>query len=347
MRDNQFNLSSANVTEDIDDITGSRRLRRMRKADWSRRIVQETRLSVDNLILPFFLTDGSGVSEPIEAMPGVERHSVDMAVRLAEKAAKLGIPALAPFPRESAEVKTEDGAFISSPDNLINRAVRAIKKEVPEIGIITDAALDPFTSHGHDGILRNGEIVNDESVAMIVKGALSQAEAGADIIAPSDMMDGRIGAIRRALDQNGYNNVAIISYATKFASAFYGPFRDAIGTAGVLKGDKKTYYIDPANSDEALREAEQDILEGADMLMIKPGLPYLDIVQKLKNAFRLPTFAYQVSGEYSMIKAASMNGWIDGDKVMMESILAFRRAGCDGILTYAALEIAEKLKAEG
>ncbi|PWL18267.1 porphobilinogen synthase [Falsochrobactrum shanghaiense] len=340
-------LSSANITAHIDDVTGSRRLRRMRKASWSRRLVQETRLSVDNLILPFFLTYGEGVSEPVDAMPGVERHSVDMAVRLAEKAAKLGIPAVAPFPRERAEVKTDDGSFVASPDNLINRAVRAIKKEVPEIGIITDAALDPFTTHGHDGILRDGEIINDESVAMIVRGALSQAEAGADIIAPSDMMDGRIGAIRRALDENGFSHVAIMSYATKFASAFYGPYRDAIGTLGVLKGDKKTYYLDPANSDEALREAEQDVIEGADMLMVKPGMPYLDIIHRLKDTFRLPTFAYQVSGEYAMIKAAGINGWIDEEKVMMEGLTAFKRAGCDGILTYFALEAAQKLQNQG
>jgi len=274
----------------------------------------------------------------------VERHSVDRAVRLAERAAKLGIPAIAPFPRESADVKTDDGAFVASPDNLINRAVRAIKKEIPEIGIITDAALDPFTTHGHDGILRGGEIVNDESVAMVVRGALAQAEAGADIIAPSDMMDGRIGAIRQALDENGFQHIPIMSYATKFASAFYGPYRDAIGTLGLLKGDKKTYYLDPANGEEAVREAAQDVAEGADMLMVKPGLPYLDVIQRLKVELGLPTFAYQVSGEYAMIRAAGINGWVDEERVMMESLLAFKRAGCDGILTYFALDVAEKLK---
>lgn len=333
----------SSVTRQIDEVTQGRRLRRMRKADWSRKLVQEHRLTVNDLILPFFLTDGEGVREPVDAMPGVERYSVDMAVRMAEKAARLGIPAIAPFPREQASVKSEDGAFITSPDNLINRAIRAIKKEVPEIGIISDAALDPFTTHGHDGVLRDGVIVNDLSVEMVVRGALSQAEAGSDVIAPSDMMDGRIGMIRAALDDHGFQDVPIMSYATKFASAFYGPYRDAIGTLGLLKGDKKTYYIDPANTDEAVREAEQDLNEGADMLMVKPGLPYLDIIHRLKTTFRVPTFAYQVSGEYSMIKAAAMNGWIDGDKVMMESLLAFKRAGCDGILTYFAMEVAEQL----
>ena len=344
MTDRQSRSSSADISRHVDDVTGSRRLRRMRKADWSRRLVQESRLTVDDLILPFFLTGGTGVSEPVEAMPGVERHSVDRAVRLAERAAKLGIPAIAPFPRESADVKTDDGAFVASPDNLINRAVRAIKKEIPEIGIITDAALDPFTTHGHDGILRGGEIVNDESVAMVVRGALAQAEAGADIIAPSDMMDGRIGAIRQALDENGFQHIPIMSYATKFASAFYGPYRDAIGTLGLLKGDKKTYYLDPANGEEAVREAAQDVAEGADMVMVKPGLPYLDVIQRLKVELGLPTFAYQVSGEYAMIRAAGINGWVDEERVMMESLLAFKRAGCDGILTYFALDVAEKLK---
>ncbi|YBV97811.1 porphobilinogen synthase [Phyllobacteriaceae bacterium JZ32] len=327
----------------VDEITQGRRLRRMRKADWSRRLVQEHRLTVDDLIWPIFLCEGENHSEPVEAMPGVERYSVDMAVRQAEKAAKLGVPAIAPFPRESLEFRDVNGSYIANPDNLINRAVRAIKKQVPEIGIITDAALDPFTIHGHDGILRDGVIVNDESVEMVVLGALAQAEAGADIIAPSDMMDGRIGAIREALDANGFQDVAIMSYATKFASAFYGPYRDAIGTSGLLQGDKKTYYIDPANSDEAIREAEQDLAEGADMIMVKPGLPYLDIVRRLKDAFAMPTYAYQVSGEYSMIKAAGANGWIDEERVMMESLLAFKRAGCDGILTYFAIEVAQKL----
>ncbi|WOC15038.1 porphobilinogen synthase [Pseudochrobactrum sp. MP213Fo] len=329
----------------IDEITQNRRLRRTRRTDWSRRLVQENTLSVNDLIWPFFVCEGSNVTSPVAAMPGVNRFSVDMAVRQAEKAARLGIPAIAPFPNEPARIKTQDGSYIANPDNLINAVTRAIKKEVPEIGIITDAALDPFTSDGHDGILRNGIILNDESVEMVVRGALAQAEAGADIIAPSDMMDGRVGAIRDALDANGFQHIPIMSYATKFASAFYGPYREAIGTAGVLKGDKKTYYLDPANSDEAVREAEQDVLEGADMLMVKPGMPYLDIIQRLKSQFALPTFAYQVSGEYSMIKAAGQNGWIDEERVMLESLLAFKRAGCDGILTYFALEVAEKLQA--
>ena len=328
----------------IDEITQSRRLRRTRRTEWSRRLVQENALGVNDLIWPFFVCEGSNVVSPIAAMPGVHRYSVDMAVRQAEKAAKLGIPAIAPFPNEPAHIKMQDGSYIANPDNLINSVTRAIKKEVPEIGIITDAALDPFTTDGHDGILRDGIILNDESVEMVVRGALAQAEAGADIIAPSDMMDGRIGAIRDALDANGFQHLPIMSYATKFASAFYGPYREAIGTAGVLKGDKKTYYLDPANTDEAMREAEQDVLEGADMLMIKPGMPYLDIIQRIKSQFALPTFAYQVSGEYAMIKAAGQNGWIDEEKVMMESLLAFKRAGCNGILTYFALEVAEKLK---
>lgn len=335
--------SPSAITTAINETTQSRRLRRMRKTGWSRRMVQENHLTVDDLILPFFLTTGEKVEEPVEAMPGVSRYSVDMAVRLAEKAAKLGIPAIAPFPREDQHVKSEDGAYIANPDNLINRAIRAIKKEVPELGIITDAALDPFTTHGHDGILRDGIIVNDESAEMIVRGALAQAEAGSDIIAPSDMMDGRIGLIRDALDANGFQDIPILSYATKFASAFYGPYRDAIGTLGLLKGDKKTYYISPANTDEAVRESEQDLMEGADMLMVKPGLPYLDIIHRLKSTFRVPTFAYQVSGEYSMIKAAGQNGWINEEAAMMESLMAFKRAGCDGILTYYALEAAEKI----
>jgi porphobilinogen synthase len=278
-------------------------------------------------------------------MPGVFRLSVDVAVREAERAARLGIPAIATFPNIDMALRDETGSAILDPDNLINRATRAIKAAVPEIGIITDAALDPFTSHGHDGILRDGVIVNDESVAQVTAAAGLQAAAGADIVAPSDMMDGRIGAIRDALDQNGFQHVAIMAYATKFSSAFYGPYREAIGTKGVLKGDKNTYYIDPANSDEAVREAEQDLAEGADMLMVKPGLPYLDIVRRLKDEFAMPTFAYQVSGEYSMIKAAAANGWVDGERVMMESLLAFKRAGCDGILTYFAAEVAERLKA--
>jgi porphobilinogen synthase len=329
----------------VDEITEGRRLRRMRKADWSRRLVRENHLTTDDLIWPLFLVEGKDRREPIEAMPGVFRLSVDVAVREAERAAKLGIPAIATFPNIDMALRDQTGSAILDPDNLINRATSAIKKAVPEIGIITDAALDPFTSHGHDGILRDGVVVNDESVAQVTAAAVLQAAAGADIVAPSDMMDGRIGAVRDALDANGFQDVAIMAYATKFSSAFYGPYREAIGTKGVLKGDKNTYYIDPANSDEAVREAEQDLAEGADMLMVKPGLPYLDIVRRLKDEFAMPTFAYQVSGEYSMIKAAGQNGWIDGERVMMESLLAFKRAGCDGILTYFAAEVAERLKA--
>ncbi len=328
----------------VDEITGSRRLRRMRKADWSRRLVQENRLTVDDLIWPIFLIDGENHREEIPAMPGVFRLTVDQAVREAERAARLGIPALATFPNVDLSLRDQTGSAILDPDNLINRASRAIKATVPEIGVITDAALDPFTSHGHDGILRDGIIVNDETVGQVAAAAVLQAAAGADIIAPSDMMDGRIGAIRDALDENGFGDVAIMSYATKFASAFYGPYREAIGTKGLLKGDKKTYYLDHANSEEALREAEQDLAEGADMLMVKPGLPYLDIIRRLKDEFAVPTFAYQVSGEYSMIRAAAANGWIDGEKAMLESLLAFKRAGCDGILTYFAPEVAELLK---
>lgn len=328
----------------VDEITGSRRLRRMRKADWSRRLVQENRLTVDDLIWPIFLVDGANIREPIPAMPDVYRLSVDQAVREAERAAALGIPAIATFPNIAGDRKDVTGSHILDPDNLINAATRAIKAAVPGIGIITDAALDPFTSHGHDGILRDGVIVNDETVEQVTAAAVLQAAAGSDIIAPSDMMDGRIGAIRDALDANGFQDVAIMSYATKFASAFYGPYREAIGTRGLLKGDKKTYYLDHANSDEAMREAEQDLAEGADMLMVKPGMPYLDIIRRLKDEFAVPTFAYQVSGEYSMIKAAAANGWIDGEKAMLESLLAFKRAGCDGILTYFAPQVAELLR---
>jgi porphobilinogen synthase len=342
---NKFTSPRQTAARTVDEITGSRRLRRMRKADWSRRLVQENRLTVDDLIWPIFVIDGENRREEIAAMPGVFRMTVDLAAREAERAAKLGIPAIATFPNVDLSLRDETGSHILDADNVINRATRAIKAAVPEIGIITDAALDPFTSHGHDGILRDGIIVNDETVAQVTAAAVLQAEAGADIIAPSDMMDGRIGAIRDALDAAGFQHVAIMSYATKFASAFYGPYREAVGTAGLLKGDKKTYYIDHANSDEALREAEQDLAEGADMIMVKPGLPYLDIIRRLKDEFQVPTFAYQVSGEYAMIRAAAENGWIDGDKAMLESLLSFKRAGCDGILTYFAPKVAEMLRA--
>ena len=328
----------------VDEITASRRLRRMRKADWSRRLVRENHLTVDDLIWPIFLIDGENRREEIAAMPGVFRLTVDMAVREAERAAKLGIPAIATFPNVELALRDRTATEMLNPDNLINRATRAIKAAVPEIGVITDAALDPFTDHGHDGILSEGVVVNDESVERITAGAVLQAAAGADIVAPSDMMDGRIGAIRDALDAAGFQDVAIMSYATKFASAFYGPYREAIGTGGLLKGDKKTYYLDHANTDEAMREIEQDLEEGADMVMVKPGLPYLDIIRRARDEFAVPTFAYQVSGEYAMIEAAAANGWIDGEKAMLESLMAFKRAGCDGVLTYFAPRVAEILK---
>lgn len=329
----------------VDEITGGRRMRRNRKAGWVRDLTRENTLTVKDLIWPIFLIPGQNRREAIDAMPGVSRVTPDLAAREAEKAAELGIPALATFPNIDTDLRDTTGSNILEPDNLINQATQAIKAAVPEIGVITDVALDPFTSHGHDGILRDGVIVNDETVAQIAQAAVLQAQAGADIIAPSDMMDGRIGAIREALDTGGFNDVGIMSYATKYASSFYGPYREAIGTQGLLKGDKRTYYIDPANTDEAVRDAALDVEEGADMLMVKPGLPYLDIIWRLKEAFGMPTFAYQVSGEYSMIKAAGQNGWIDGERAMMESLTAFKRAGCDGILTYFAAEAAALLKA--
>ncbi|CAK07111.1 porphobilinogen synthase [Rhizobium johnstonii] len=327
----------------VDDITGHRRMRRNRKADWTRRLVQENRLTVDDLIWPIFIVPGSGIVDPIPAMPGVNRMSIDKAVEAAREAAGLGIPALATFPNIEMELRDETGSNSLEANNLINQATAAIKKAVPDIGIITDVALDPFTSHGHDGILRGSEIVNDETVDQVARAAVMQADAGADIIAPSEMMDGRIGAIRMALDAAGHQSVGIMSYATKFASAFYGPYREAISTGGLLKGDKKTYYIDPANGTEAIRDAALDVEEGADMLMVKPGLPYLDICWRMKEAFGLPTFAYQVSGEYTQIKAAAMNGWIDGERAMLETLLSFKRAGCDGVLTYFAIEVAKIL----
>ena len=331
----------------VDEITGGRRMRRNRKADWTRRLVQENRLTVDDLIWPVFVVPGTNVVDPVAAMPGVNRMSVDRLVEAAKEAADLGIPAIATFPNVEMHLRDETGSNSRERDNLINAATRAIKKAVPNIGVITDVALDPFTSHGHDGVLRGEVIANDETVELVARAAVIQADAGSDIIAPSEMMDGRIGAIRRALDASGHQNVGIMSYATKFASAFYGPYRDAIGTGGLLKGDKKTYYIDPANGTEAMRDAALDVEEGADMLMVKPGLPYLDICWRMKEAFGLPVFAYQVSGEYSQIKAAAMNGWIDGERVMLETLLAFKRAGCDGILTYFAMDVARHLACKG
>jgi porphobilinogen synthase len=321
------------------------RLRRNRKAEWSRRLVRENLLTADDLIWPLFLIDGQDKRQPVASMPGVDRLSVDQAVRDVERAIKLDIPCVALFPYTEPSLRDEQGSEATNPDNLVCEAVRAIKKEFPEIGVLCDVALDPFTSHGHDGLVADGKILNDETVAVLVRQALVQAEAGCDVIAPSDMMDGRVGAIRAALDRSGFVDVQIMAYAAKYASAFYGPFRDAIGSAKTLTGDKRTYQMDSANSDEALREVELDIAEGADMVMVKPGLPYLDIVRRVKDTFAVPTFAYQVSGEYAMIAAAAGNGWIDGERAMMESLLAFKRAGADGVLTYFAVQAAEKLKA--
>jgi porphobilinogen synthase len=321
------------------------RLRRNRKAEWSRRLVRESSLSADDLIWPLFVIEGTGRREPVASMPLVERLTIDEAVREAERAAMLRIPAIALFPNIEASLRDTRGSEALKPKNLICRAVRAIKAAVPEIGIITDVALDPYTSHGHDGIFRDGVVLNDETVAVLAEQARVQAEAGADIIAPSDMMDGRVGAIRAALDSAGYTDVQIMDYAAKYASAFYGPFRDALGTNATLVGDKRTYQMDPANSDEALREVALDLEEGADMVMVKPGLPYLDVVRRVKETFGVPTFAYQVSGEYAMIEAAARNGWLDGERAMMESLIAFKRAGADGILTYFAARAAERLKA--
>jgi porphobilinogen synthase len=320
------------------------RLRRNRRDAWSRRLVAENRLSPADLIWPVFVQDGRARRTPIPSMPGVFRLTVDELVRDARKAAKLGIPVIAIFPVVPLTLKTEDGDEACNPDNVVCRAVRAIKKAVPEIGVLCDAALDPFTSHGQDGLLRNGYVVNDQSVEVLVRQSLIQAEAGCDIIAPSDMMDGRVGTIREALDRGGFEAVRIMSYAAKYASGFYGPFRDAIGSASALgRGDKRTYQMDPANSDEALREVGFDIDEGADMVMVKPGMPYLDIVRRVKEAFGVPTYVYQVSGEYSMLTGAVARGWLDR-KVVLESLLGFKRAGADGILTYFALEAATELK---
>ena len=323
------------------------RPRRNRKAEWARRLVRENVLTTDDLIWPMFVVDGNNTRTPVASMPGVDRLTVDQAVRDAERAMKLDIPCIALFPYTEPSLRDETGSEALNPNNLVCQSVRAIKKEFPELGVLCDVALDPFTSHGHDGLIEDGKILNDETVAVLVRQALVQAEAGCDIIAPSDMMDGRVGAIREALDEAGFLDVQIMSYAAKYASAFYGPFRDAIGSAKTLTGDKRTYQMDSANSDEALREVELDIAEGADMVMVKPGMPYLDIVRRVKDTFSMPTFVYQVSGEYAMIAAAANNGWIDGDRAMMESLLGFKRAGADGILTYFAPKAAEKLKAEG
>jgi len=323
------------------------RMRRNRKAEWARRLVRENVLTTDDLIWPLFLVDGQNTRTPVGSMPGVDRLTVDQAVRDAERAMKLAIPCIALFPYTDASLRDETGSEAVNADNLVCQAVRAIKKEFPDLGVLCDVALDPFTSHGHDGLIADGRILNDETVAVLVRQALVQAEAGCDIIAPSDMMDGRIGAIRAALDEAGFLDVQIMAYAAKYASAFYGPFRDAIGSAKALTGDKRTYQMDSANSDEALREVELDIAEGADMVIVKPGMPYLDVIRRVKDNFAMPTFAYQVSGEYAMILAASQNGWIDGERAMMESLVGFKRAGADGVLTYFAPQAAEKLKQQG
>jgi porphobilinogen synthase len=294
-----------------------------------------------------FVIDGENKRAPVGSMPGVERLSVDQVVRAAERAVKLDIPCIALFPFTDPSLRDENGTEATNPDNLVCKSVRALKKEFPDLGVLCDVALDPFTSHGHDGLLSDGRILNDETVEVLVRQSLVQAEAGCDVIAPSDMMDGRIGAIRAGLDAAGFLDVQIMAYAAKYASAFYGPFRDAIGSAKALTGDKRTYQMDPANSDEAIREVELDLAEGADMVMVKPGMPYLDIVRRVKETFAVPTFAYQVSGEYAMIAAAAANGWIDGERAMLESLLAFKRAGADGVLTYFAPQAAEKLKKLG
>nr|WP_319386865.1 porphobilinogen synthase [uncultured Roseibium sp.] len=327
----------------MDTLLAGTRMRRNRRTDWSRRLVRENTLTVDDLIWPIFLVDGENVRQPVASMPDVVRLSVDEAVREATRAAELGIPALALFPYTDPDLRDDTGSEALNADNLTCRALRAIKAEGLNTGLMTDVALDPYTSHGHDGLMEGDAILNDETVDQLCRQALVQAEAGSDVIAPSDMMDGRIGAIRQALDSQGHRGTQIMAYSAKYASAFYGPFRDAVGSSGTLKGDKRTYQMDPANTDEALREAELDIAEGADMVMVKPGLPYLDIVRRIKDEFQVPTYAYQVSGEYAMIKAASANGWLDGDRAMLESLLAFKRAGADGILTYFAPKVAAML----
>jgi len=320
------------------------RLRRNRADVWTRRLVAENTLTVDDLIWPVFVIEGENRREPVASMPGVERLTIDLLCEAVVAAGNLGIPCVALFPVVGAEGKSEDGAESYRPDNLMNRAVRALKAAAPDVGVLCDVALDPYTSHGHDGILRDGTILNDESVEVLVRQALSQADAGADIVAPSDMMDGRIGAIRDRLDAEGHQLVRVCSYAAKYASAFYGPFRDAVNSGGYLKGDKKTYQMNPANSDEALREVAQDLQEGADMVMVKPGLPYLDIIRRVKDKFAVPTFAYHVSGEYAMLRAASGNGWLDYDKALIETLTGFKRAGCDAILTYGAVDAARMLR---
>lgn len=319
-------------------------MRRNRSSDAVRRMVAENNLTANDLIWPVFIIDGKRKREPVASMPGVDRLSVDLLPKAAEKAAKLGIPAIALFPYTDPERKTEDGCEALNPDNLVCQAIRAVKERLPELMVVCDVALDPYTSHGHDGVMDGEEILNDETLDVLVNQALVQAEAGCDTIAPSDMMDGRVGAIRRTLDENGFQQTRIMAYSAKYASAFYGPFRDAVGSKAALKGDKRTYQMDPANTDEALREVALDIQEGADIVMVKPGMPYLDVVRRVKDEFKMPTFVYQVSGEYAMLKAAANNGWLDNDRVVLEALLGFKRAGADGVLSYFAVEAAEMLR---
>ena len=321
------------------------RLRRNRRDAWSRKLVAENVLGAGDLIWPVFVHDAPSGRAPIPSMPGADRLSIPALVDAAGEAATLGIPTIAVFPAVDPALKDADGTEAVNPDNLVCRAVRALKQAVPDLGVLCDVALDPFTSHGHDGLIRDGYVANDETVAILTRQAIVQAEAGCDVIAPSDMMDGRVGAVRRALDEAGFDRVRIMSYAAKYASCFFAPFRDAIGSTTALgSADKRTYQMDPANGDEALREVGLDLQEGADMVMVKPGLPYLDVVRRVKEAFRVPTFVYQVSGEYSMIRAAAERGWLDGERAMMESLLCFKRAGADGVLTYFAVEAARRLK---
>ncbi|MEX5747977.1 porphobilinogen synthase [Massilia sp. X63] len=325
------------------------RMRRMRRDPFSRALMRENVVTSADLIYPVFILDGENQRQQVASMPGVERVSVDLLLKVAEECVALGIPMLALFPVVDAALKTYDGVEATNPEGLVPRAVRTLKQHFPELGIMTDVALDPYTTHGQDGLPdENGYIVNEKTIEMLIRQSLAQAEAGVDVVAPSDMMDGRIGAIRNALEQNGHIHTRIMAYSAKYASAFYGPFRDAVGSAANLgKADKNTYQMDPGNSDEALREVALDLAEGADMVMVKPGMPYLDVVRRVKDEFKVPTFAYQVSGEYAMLKAAAQNGWLDHDKVIMESMMAFKRAGADGVLTYFALEVARKLKAQG
>jgi len=327
----------------VDEITGNRRMRRNRRFEWNRRLMRENRLTTDDLIWPVFLCEGSNVTEPLEKLPGVNRYSVDRIGEQAKLAYSLGIPAIATFANVAMEKRDQTGSEVLNPDNLINQATKAIKDAAPEVGVITDVALDLFTDHGHDGIYRDGIIVNDETVERLAEASVLQAEAGADIVSASEMMDGRMGAIRDALNDAGFEMTGTLAYTAKFASGFYGPYREAVGTEDLLKGDKRTYFMDPSNADEAVHEAHLDISEGADMIMVKPGMPYLDIIRRLKDEFQVPTLAYQVSGEYSMIMAAAEKGYLEEERVILESLLCFKRAGADAILTYFAPRVAEML----